>query len=121
MYLDREWYRLSVHEELRPSDPIDGLDVSLLHDLLLRPVLGIDDPRTCDRISFVSGASGSEKLKTLADAFRGGPTSLGGVSFALYPCTLDELFAVADEGRLMPPKSTWFEPKPRSGLFIHRI
>ena len=114
LYLDNEWYRLVVHEELRPDDPVSGLDVSLLHDLLLNPVLGIDDPRTSERIAYIGGVRGLAELKTRAD-------SCGGVSFALYPCSLDELFAVADAGRLMPPKSTWFEPKPRSGLFIHRI
>jgi len=121
MYFDGEWYRLSINESLRPNDPVSGLDVSLLHDLLLEPILGIDNPRTSKRINYVGGARGLEELKGLADAFRSEFTPLGGVSFVLYPCSLDELFAVADRGQLMPPKSTWFEPKPRSGLFIHRI
>ena len=121
MYLDREWYRLSIHKGLRPHDPVQGLDVSLLHDLLLKPILGIDDPRTSERISFVGGVRSLKELEHQAEAARSDDSPLGGVSFALYPCSLDELFAVADAGRLMPPKSTWFEPKPRSGLFIHRI
>ena len=114
MYLDGEWYQLFVHEELRRDDPIARLDVSLLHDLLLKPVLGIEDPCSSDRIAYVGGVRGLEELKSRAD-------TTGGVSFALYPCSLEEMFAVADAGKLMPPKSTWFEPKPRSGLFIHRI
>ena len=121
MYLDGEWYRLSIIENLCPNDPVCGLDVSLLHDLLLKPILGIDNPRTCERINYVGGARGLEELKSLADTHRGGSKPLGGVSFVLYPCSLDELFVVADMGQLMPPKSTWFEPKPRSGLFIHRF
>jgi len=121
LYLDREWYRLLINEGLRPNDPVSGLDVSLLHDLLLEPILGIDDPRTSERISFVGGARGLKELESQANAFQSDDSPLGGISFALFPCSLDELFTVADEGRLMPPKSTWFEPKPRSGLFIHRF
>jgi uncharacterized protein (DUF1015 family) len=113
MYLNGAWYRLNIHEGLRLSDPVDALDVSLLHDYLLAPVLGINDPRSSKRIAYVGGVRGLEELERRADG--------GGVAFALFPCSLDELFAVADAGRLMPPKSTWFEPKPRSGLFIHRI
>ena len=121
MYLDGEWYRLIIHEGLRPLDPVAGLDVSLLHDLLLRPILGIDDPRSSDRIAFVGGIRGLEELKSRAEALRCTQNPIGGVSFVLYPCEIEEIFDVADAGRLMPPKSTWFEPKPRSGLFIHRI
>lgn len=115
LYLDGQWYQLIVHEELRPSDAVEGLDVSLLHNLILEPILGIDNPRSNKRIAYVGGSRGLSELKTQADA-RG-----AAISFALYPCCLEELFAVADEGRLMPPKSTWFDPKPRSGLFIHRL
>jgi uncharacterized protein (DUF1015 family) len=114
LYLDGQWYRLNIHENLRSNDAVAGLDVSLLQDYLLAPVLGIDDPRSSKRIAYVGGVRGLEELQRRADA-------VGGVACALYPCALDELFAVADEGRLMPPKSTWFEPKPRSGLFIHKI
>jgi uncharacterized protein (DUF1015 family) len=113
-YLDGCWYLLTVDEGLRSADPVHGLDVSLLHDCLLAPILGIDDPRSSKRIAYVGGVRGLDELQGRADG-------TGGVAFALYPCTMDELFAVADAGELMPPKSTWFEPKPRSGLLIHRI
>jgi uncharacterized protein (DUF1015 family) len=114
LYLDGIWYKLLIHDELHSSDPVDNLDVSLLQKYLLAPILGIDDPRTNKRIAYVGGVRGLDELKRRAD-------ESGGASFALYPCSLDELFTVADAGRLMPPKSTWFEPKPRSGLFIHKI
>jgi uncharacterized protein (DUF1015 family) len=133
LYLDKTWYRLLVRDGLRPADPVGALDVSLLQDYLLAPILGIDDPRTDRRISYVGGVRGLAELQRRADAATGtrststtgatGATTnaVGGVAFALYPCSIDELFRVADTGALMPPKSTWFEPKPRSGLFIHRI
>jgi uncharacterized protein (DUF1015 family) len=147
LYLDGRWYRLNIHEDLRSDDPVDGLDVSLLQSNLLAPVLGIDDPRSSKRIAYVGGVRGLDELKRRADAATSrnaitaaaagadtgtdtvaaasdtdtAATVSTGVAFALYPCTLDELFAVADVKRLMPPKSTWFEPKPRSGLFIHKI
>jgi uncharacterized protein (DUF1015 family) len=113
-YLDGCWYLLTVDESLRSADPVLGLDVSLLHNCLLAPILGIDDPRSSKRIAYVGGVRGLDELQCRADR-------TGGIAFALYPCTMDELFAVADAGELMPPKSTWFEPKPRSGLLIHRI
>jgi uncharacterized protein (DUF1015 family) len=113
MRLDGAWYRLTIHDGLRPDDPVAGLDVSLLQEYLLGPVLGIDDPRSSKRIAYVGGVRGLDELERR--------TAAGGVAFALFPCSLDELFAVADASRLMPPKSTWFEPKPRSGLFIHEI
>ena len=119
MYAEGEWYRLTVNEDLRPDDTVASLDVSLLHDLLLEPILGIDDPKSSDRISFVSGVRGLEGLRRRADETRSDSAPQSGIAFALYPCAMEELFEVADEGRLMPPKSTWFEPKPRSGLFIH--
>jgi len=114
MYVDKTWYRLAIPEYMRPNDPVMGLDVSLLQNLLLDPLLGIDDPRSSRRITHVGGARGLDELERKADAS-------GGVAFALYPCSFEELFTVADAGELMPPKSTWFEPKPRSGLFIHKI
>ena len=114
MYLDGTWYQLRVREASRPQDVVDGLDVALLQSTVLAPILHIEDPRSDPRITYLSGIRGLAELASLAD-------ETGGVAFALYPCSLDELFAVADEGRLMPPKSTWFEPKPRSGLAIHRI
>ncbi len=91
-----------------------GLDVSLLQDLLLEPVLGIHDPKTDERIDFVGGIRGLEELERRVQ------TDCA-VAFAMYPTDISELFAVADAGLLMPPKSTWFEPKLRSGLFIHGL
>jgi uncharacterized protein (DUF1015 family) len=120
MYLEGAWYRLVVREDLRLDDPVAGLDASLLQDMLLAPVLGIEDPRVDNRISYVGGVRGLEELARRADAGAGQGEGHG-LAFALFPCSLEELFAVADAGLLMPPKSTWFEPKPRSGLFIHRM
>ncbi|MCR5625146.1 MAG: DUF1015 family protein [Lachnospiraceae bacterium] len=114
MYLNGQWYILNVNPELIPDDPVKSLDVSLLQDYLLDPVLGILDPRTDDRIDFVGGIRGYKELEKRAD------TDMK-VSFAMYPTTIEELFNVADAGLLMPPKSTWFEPKLRSGLIIHEI
>jgi len=87
---------------------------SVLQNEILGPVLGIEDPKTDKRIDFVGGIRGLEELERRVDA-------KGGAAFAMYPTSIGELFAVADEGRLMPPKSTWFEPKLRSGLFIHSL
>lgn len=114
MYLSNTWYRLTAREEILSSDPVDGLDVSLLQTYVLSPILGIDDPKTDKRIDFVGGIRGLEELerRTREDMK---------VAFAMYPTSIGELFAVADAGRLMPPKSTWFEPKLRSGLFIHDL
>lgn len=115
MYLEGKWYRLTAKEILfEGKDAVGRLDVSVLQDYLLAPVLGIGDPRTDDRIDFIGGIRGLEELERRAD------TDMQ-VSFSLYPTSIDELFDVADQGLLMPPKSTWFEPKLRSGLFIHEI
>lgn len=114
MYLGRRWYRLEVHEAFKSDDPVQGLDVSVLQNELLGPVLGIGDPKTDPRIDFIGGIRG------LAELERRVQTDCA-VAFALYPTSIAELFAVADAGLLMPPKSTWFEPKLRSGLFIHAI
>ncbi|MCL2889504.1 MAG: DUF1015 family protein [Eggerthellaceae bacterium] len=114
MYLDGMWHKLTIKDEYRSSDPVAGLDASLLQDRLLAPILGIDDPRTNDRIDFIGGIRGLNELKRRVDKDMT-------VAFALCPTSLEELFTVADKGKLMPPKSTWFEPKPRSGIFIHRI
>ena len=114
MYLDGNWYPLTVNPDLVPNDPVDGLDASVLQNLVLDPLLNIKDPKTDTRIQFVGGIRGLDWLKKLVD-------ETGGVSFAMYPTTMDELFDVADAQQLMPPKSTWFEPKLRSGLFIHEI
>ncbi|MBO5197897.1 MAG: DUF1015 domain-containing protein [Lachnospiraceae bacterium] len=115
MYLDGEWYRLEAKEELlNIKDPVAGLDVSLLQDYLLKPVFGIEDPRTDKRIDFVGGIRGLGELERRAK------TDMA-AAFSMYPTSIQELFEVADAGLLMPPKSTWFEPKLRSGLFIHEI
>ena len=114
MYLEGNWYRCQVHEEDTNSDPVEGLDVSILQKKLLTPLLGIEDPRVDKRIDFVGGIRGLAELKKRV-------ASDCKVAFAMYPTSIQELFDVADAGMLMPPKSTWFEPKLRSGLFIHKI
>ena len=114
MYIDGKWYSCQIRESDIPNDPVKSLDVSLLQDLLLEPVLGIKDPKTDSRIGFVGGIRGLEELER-----RCGLDCK--VAFAMYPTSISELFDVADAGLLMPPKSTWFEPKLRSGLFIHEI
>ena len=114
MLLDDFWYTLKAKEEIMTDDPVGGLDVSLLQDHLLAPVLGIGDPRTDKRIEFIGGIRGTKELERRAD------TDMA-VAFSMYPTSMAELLSVADAGLLMPPKSTWFEPKLRSGLFIHRI
>lgn len=115
MYLAGQWYELTGKPEYVTEDPVKGLDVSLLQDILLAPVLGIGDPRTDSRIQFVGGIRGLAELERLVDS------GAGAVAFAMYPTSIQELFSVADAGLLMPPKSTWFEPKLRSGLFIHSL
>ena len=114
MYLDGSWYQLDARPEICTDDPVKGLDVSILQDRILGPLLGIGDPRTDSRIRFVGGIRGLSELERLDD-------SGAAVAFSMYPTSIRELFEVADAGLLMPPKSTWFEPKLRSGLFIHAI
>lgn len=114
MYLNKEWYKLTAKEHILSEDPVDGLDVSLLQDNLLAPVLGIGDPRVDKRIDFIGGIRGLKELERRCALDME-------VAFSMYPTSIAELFAVADAGRLMPPKSTWFEPKLRSGLFIHKL
>lgn len=114
MYLNTDWYALTVRDAFRSDDPVEGLDVSILQNELLAPVLGINDPKTDKRIDFVGGIRGlSELEKRVAADCK--------VAFAMFPTGIGELFRVSDAKRLMPPKSTWFEPKLRSGLFIHEI
>lgn len=114
MYLGDSWYKLKIKEEWTSSDPVEGLDVSLLQKYVLDGILDIKDPKTDSRIDFVGGIRGLKELerRCSADCV---------VAFAMYPTDIRELFDVADAGRLMPPKSTWFEPKLRSGLFLHDI
>lgn len=114
MYLAGNWYRCSIADKDIPGHPVDGLDVSILQKQLLEPVLGITDPKTDSRIDFVGGIRGLEELERRCN------TDCA-VAFAMYPTSIQELFAVADAGLLMPPKSTWFEPKLRSGIFIHAL
>ena len=114
MYLEGEWYLLTAREEILTEDPVDGLDVAILQNHLLSPILGIGDPRVDKRIDFVGGIRGLKELERRADSDMK-------LAFSMYPTSIHELFHVADANLLMPPKSTWFEPKLRSGLFIHRI
>ncbi len=114
MYLDDIWYQLTIKPEMLQNDPVKDLDVSILQDYLLNPVLNIVDPKTDEKIDFVGGIRGLEELERRVH------TDCK-VAFAMYPTGIDELFAVSDAGKLMPPKSTWFEPKLLSGLLIHSL
>ena len=116
MFLDGRWYGLEAKPgTFDPADPIGSLDVSILQTSLLGPVLGIADPRTDKRIDFVGGIRGTGELekKVLSGQFR--------VAFSFFPTTIEQLFSVADAGKVMPPKSTWFEPKLKDGLVVHMI
>jgi uncharacterized protein (DUF1015 family) len=116
MYLDGEWRTLRFAINFyRAPDPKESLDVSILQDYILGPILGITDPTTDDRLEFVGGIRGVEELERRVDE------GSARVAFSLYPTTMHDLFAVSDMGEIMPPKSTWFEPKLKDGLFIHRI
>ena len=112
MYLDGAWYDLAW-KPAADADPISQLDVTALQDYLLAPLLGIDDPRTSKRVDFIGGIRGTSELVQLVDSGK------AVVAFSMYPTTVEQLMAIADAGQIMPPKSTWFEPKLRSGLFIH--
>lgn len=113
MYLKGTGYRLRVKPEACPDDPVEGLDVSILQNEVLAPIFGIQNPKTDERMEFVGGIRGLNVLKETVDKEE------GAAAFAMYPTSLEELLAVADAGKLMPPKSTWFEPKLRSGMVIH--
>ncbi len=114
LYLDHSWFLLTAKNNVKSGDAVKGLDVSILQDRVLGPIFGIEDPRTDVRIEFVGGIRGTKELMQRAD-------DAGGAAFLMYPTSIRELFAVADAGKLMPPKSTWFEPKLLSGLFIHSL
>ena len=114
MYLEGKWYAVKPTFEVS-NDPIDGLDVKILQDHLLQPLLGIEDPRTDSRISFVGGIRGTVELEKLVDS------GAQKVAFSMYPTTLEQLMDVSDVDGIMPPKSTWFEPKLRSGLVVHLL
>ncbi len=116
MYMNGVWRRLQAKEvNMNEDDPVGMLDVSILQDRLLRPVLGIYDPRIDDRILFVGGIRGMDELERLVDSGK------YAVAFSMCPMTMDQLMEIADMGKIMPPKSTWFEPKPRSGIFVHLL
>lgn len=115
MYLDGKWYRLSIRPELIPADPVGRLDVSLLQNNLIAPILGITDPRRDKRIDFVGGIRGLPELEKRVDS---GEMAL---AFALHPTHMEDLMAVADANEVMPPKSTWFEPKLADGLASHML
>lgn len=114
LYHNGKWYLLSASSDLYSEDPVCSLDVSVLQNYILEPVFGIQNPKTDPRIRFIGGIRGLNALKDAAD-------ETGGYAFAMYPTSMDELLCVADARMLMPPKSTWFEPKLRSGLFIHEF
>lgn len=115
MYLDNTWYKLTLDEELLSDDPVQGLDVAILENNLLSPILNIKDIRTDKRIDFVGGIRGLKELEKRVDS---GEMK---VAFSMHPTSITELFDVSDANELMPPKSTWFEPKLRSGIFVHEL
>lgn len=115
MYMDGKWYMLTAKDEIKSNDAVRGLDVSILQDNVLIPILGIGDIRTDKRIDFVGGIRGLGELEKRVDS---GEMK---VAFAMYPTSIEQLMTIADENKIMPPKSTWFEPKLRSGLFIHSL
>ena len=116
MYLDKKWYLLKTNDNVKPGKTVgDNLDVSILQNYLLQPVLGIEDPRTDTNIDFIGGIRGTEELEMLVD------NGKAAVAFSMFPVTLDDLINISDAGEIMPPKSTWFEPKLRDGLLVHVI
>jgi len=115
MYFNRNWYRLTPLNKSRSDDPVKDLDVTILSELILSPILNITDLRKSDRIDFVGGIRGLKELQRRVDS---GEMR---VAFALYPVSMDQLLSIADAGEIMPPKTTWFEPKLRSGLFVHSL
>lgn len=112
MYLGGKWYELTFKGEA-PQNPVDRLDVSRLQSTILAPLLAVDDPRTAEHIEFAGGIRGTSYLKSTVDSGE------AAVAFSMYPVTIDQLMAISDADEIMPPKSTWFEPKLRSGLFLH--
>ncbi len=115
MYMDNQWYALRAKDgSFDENNPVSRLDVSILQNNLLAPILGIDDPRTSKRIAFIGGIRGVKELEKRAN------TDMK-VSFSMFATTIDDIMSIADDSKTMPPKSTWFEPKPRSGLFVHKL
>jgi uncharacterized protein (DUF1015 family) len=116
MYLGGLWYKLTLKpDDIVPDNPVAGLDVSVLQDRLLDPILGVKDIRTDKRIDFIGGIRGTAELEKLVDQGK------AAVAFSLYPTSIADLLKVSDAGEIMPPKSTWFEPKLRDGIVIHGI
>jgi uncharacterized protein (DUF1015 family) len=115
MFLSGAWHTLEMTPAPAGTDPAGQLDVSRLHDLVLAPLLGIGDVRTDKRIDFVGGARGTAQLESLVSSGR------AAVAFSMYPVSVDDLMQISDSGGIMPPKSTWFEPKLRDGLLSHLI
>jgi len=116
MYIDKQWYKLQPKSgSFDNNDSVESLDVAILQNNLLKPILGIEDPRTDNRIDFIGGIRGTKELEKLVD------NGKFIVAFSMFPTTIEQLFAVADSGKIMPPKSTWFEPKLRSGLVTHLL
>ena len=115
MYLEGSWNNLRPRQKPDEQDPVALLDVSILQQQVLAPILGIEDPRESDNIDFIGGIKGTQELENWVN------NGEAAVAFSLYPTSMEQLFAVADAGMLMPPKSTWFEPKLRSGLLVHTL
>ena len=116
MYLDGRWYGMALTDDATTNaGVVESLDVSILQDRLLNPILGVQDVRTDKRIDFVGGIRGAEELEKLVNEGK------AAVAFSLFPTTIDDLLKVSDAGEIMPPKSTWFEPKLRDGLLSHQI
>jgi len=116
MYLNHKWYVLSAKDKIiDENDPVESLDVSILQNELLKPILGIKDPRTDKRIDFIGGIRGLGELVKIVDSGK------MKIAFSMYPTTMKQLMNIADANKIMPPKSTWFEPKLRSGIFIHKL
>jgi uncharacterized protein (DUF1015 family) len=116
MFLGKKWYRLGFIQDVRSAQgPVERLDVSLLQQYVLNPRLGIDDPRTSYRVSCVGGIRGNGELERLVNE------SDGEVAFSMFPTDIEDLMAIADADQIMPPKSTWFEPKLRDAIFSHML
>jgi uncharacterized protein (DUF1015 family) len=116
MYIGGKWYSLTPNENVQTSDKVaDNLDVSILQNFVLNPVLGIEDPRTDKNVDFIGGIRGTQELEKLVDSGK------AAAAFSMYPVTVEDLINISDAGEIMPPKSTWFEPKLRDGLVVHDI
>ncbi|GIX42051.1 MAG: chromosome partitioning protein ParB [Leptospiraceae bacterium] len=115
LYLEKEWFHLKLNDKFYRKGEVENLDVSYLQDYILDPILNIKDPRTSDRIHFIGGIKGEDELQRLVDSGK------WKIAFSLYPTPIEALFKVADAGKVMPPKSTWFEPKLKSGFFLYNI